>query len=160
MQYKIEHRIGVPASSLAIWDVLSDLGRWPEWNTVYPEVKGLLRIQQRLTMTEAFPGAKPKTIKPLVVDWVPNFQIIWAFNAWGGLIKRIRYIEIEPLTEENTNCVLSNGEIWDGLLGPAIAKGKHQRKLLKAGFEQFNKDAVERLRKVAAGEAIAEGDRG
>lgn len=160
MQYKIEHRIGVPASSHAIWDVLSDLGRWPEWNTLYPEVKGLLRIQQRLTITEAFPGAKPKTIKPLVVDWVPNFQIIWAFNEMGGLIKRIRYIEIEPLTEENTNCVLSNGEIWDGLLGPAIAKAKHKRQQLKAGFEQFNKDAVERLRKVAAGEAIAEGDRG
>lgn len=160
MQYKIEHRIGVPASSHAIWDVLSDLGRWPEWNTLYPEVKGLLRIQQRLTITEAFPGAKPKTIKPLVVDWVPNFQIIWAFNEMGGLIKRIRYIEIEPLTEENTNCVLSNGEIWDGLLGPAIAKAKHKRQQLKAGFERFNRDAVERLRKVAAGEAIAEGDRG
>jgi hypothetical protein len=160
MQYKIEHRIGVPASSLAIWDVLSDLGRWPEWNSVYPEVKGLLRIQQRLTLTEAFPGEKPKTIRPLVVDWVPNFQIIWAINGMGGLVKRIRYIEIEPLTEENTNCVLSNGEIWDGLLGPTIANRKHHRKMLKAGFEQFNRDAVERLRKVAAGEAIAEGDRG
>jgi hypothetical protein len=160
MQYKIEHRIGVPASSHAIWDVLSDLGRWPEWNTLYPQVSGLLRIQQRLTMTEAFPGVEPKIIKPLVVDWVPNFQIIWAINDMAGLVKRIRYIEIEPLDDDNTRCVLSNGEIWDGLLGPSIAKAKHRRKVLKAGFEQFNKDALERLRQVAAGKAIAEGDRG
>ena len=46
MRFKVEHRVGVPASSKAIWDVLSDLPRWKEWNTVYPEIHGLLRIQQ------------------------------------------------------------------------------------------------------------------
>jgi len=158
MQYKLEHRVGVPSSSKAIWDVLSDLLRWPEWNTVYPEVKGLLRIQQRLTLTEQFPGGKPAVIKPMVVDWVPNEQIIWAHNEAGGLIKRIRYIEIEKLSEEDTNCILSNGEIWDGLLGPRLAKPKRHH--LRRGYEQLNTDVVARLKAVQAGQAIAEGDRG
>ena len=155
---KYEHRIGVPTNSRAIWDVLSDLGRWHEWSSVYPEVHGLLRIAQRLTITEHFPGMTRRIITPMVVDWVPNEQIIWNFNELGGLVKRIRYIEIEPLNEEDTSCILSNGEIWDGLLGPTIAKGR--RKLLRRGFEQLNNDIVARLEKVKAGTAIADGDRG
>jgi hypothetical protein len=158
MQYKVEHRVGVPTNSKAIWDVLSDLGRWPEWNTVYPEVTGLLRIAQRLKIKEVFPDQPPRLIAPMVVDWVPNEQIIWAFNEMGGLVKRIRYIEIERLNDEDTNCILSNGEIWDGILGPSI--GKHRRKLLRRGFEQLNTDILGRLDKVKSGMAIAEGDRG
>jgi hypothetical protein len=158
MQYKLEHRIGVPTNSKAIWDVLSDLGRWPEWNTLYPEVTGLLRIAQRLKIKETFPGETPRLITPMVVDWVPNEQIIWTFNQMGGLVKRIRYIEIERLNDEDTNCILSNGEIWDGALGARLAK--HRRRVLRRGFEQLNNDIVARLQKVKAGAAIAEGDRG
>ncbi len=158
MQYKIEHRIGVPASSQAIWDVLSDLGRWPEWNSVYPEVQGLLRIQQKLTIREVFPGQPDRSINPMVYDWVPNAQIIWIHGELFGLVKRIRYIEIESLNEDDANCILSNGEIWDGLLGPMI--GKRRRRHLRAGFEKLNYDVAARLQQVAAGAAIAEGDRG
>ena len=68
MRFKVEHRVGVPASSKAIWDVLSDLPRWREWNTVYPEIHGLLRIQQKLAIGEAFPGQPDRVIRPMVVD--------------------------------------------------------------------------------------------
>jgi hypothetical protein len=158
MQFKVEHRVGVPTNSKAIWDVLSDLGRWSEWNSVYPEVHGLLRIAQRLKIKEVFPGQPARIIAPTVVDWVPNEQIIWAFNEMGGLVKRIRYIEIERLNDEDANCILSNGEIWNGLLGPSI--GKSRRKILRRGFEKLNADIVARLEKVQAGTAVAEGDRG
>ena len=155
---KIEHRIGVPSDSKAIWDVLSDLGRWSEWNTVYPEVHGLLRIAQKLTITEVFPHAPPTVITPTIVDWVPNEQILWSVRAPLGMIKRIRYIEIEPLNEEDTSCILSNGEIWDGLIGSQL--GARRRKHLRAGYGQLNNDIVARLQAVKAGTAIAEGDRG
>ena len=155
---KYEHRIGVPASSRAIWDVLSDLGRWHEWNSVYPQIDGLLRIAQKLTIKEAFPGVEPRVITPVVIDWVPNEQIIWGFQDAGGLVKRTRYIEIERLNDEDTSCVLSNGEIWDGLLGPGAAK--RRRHMLRRGFEQLNNDIAARVLKVKSGTAVAEGDRG
>ncbi len=158
MQFKVEHRVGVPASSKAIWDVLSDLERWPEWNSVYPQVKGLLRIQQKLTLTEVFPGQPARNIQPMVFDWVPNAQIIWIYSELFGLVKRIRYIEIESLSDQDTNCILSNGEIYDGLLGATI--GKRNRRHLRAGFEKLNHDVVARLQKVASGQAVAQGDRG
>ena len=158
MRFKVEHRVGVPASSKAIWDVLSDLPRWKEWNTLYPEIHGLLRIQQRLAIGEAFPCQPDRVIRPMVVDWVPNEQILWALSEMMGLVKRIRYIEIEHLNDQDSNCILSNGEVYDGLLGPMV--GKARRKWLRKGFEQLNADIVARVRAVAEGKAVAEGDRG
>jgi len=76
----------------------------------------------------------------------------------GGLVKRIRYIEIEHLNDDDTNCILSNGEVYDGWLGPTV--GKSRRKWLKKGFERLNADIVARVEAVAAGKAVAEGDRG
>ena len=155
---KVEHRIGVPAPSTVIWDVLSDLGRWPEWNPIYPEVSGLLRIALKLDIKETFPGAQPKLIRPTVVDWVPNAQIVWSLSEAGGLIRRIRYIEIESYNEEDTACVVSNGEFYEGLIGQRIGKPAQRR--LRRGFEAFSEAVAERVRKVMAGEAVAEGDRG
>jgi hypothetical protein len=158
MAFKVEHRVGAPFSSKAIWDVLSDLPRWKEWNTLYPEIHGLLRIQQKLAIGESFPGQPDRVIRPTVVDWVPNEQILWAISEHMGLVKRIRYIEIETLGEGDTNCILSNGELYQGLLGDRV--GKSRRKWLKKGFEQLNADIVARVKAVAEGRATAEGDRG
>ena len=158
MAFKVEHRVGVPASSKAIWDVLSDLPRWKEWNTLYPEIHGLLRIQQKLVIGESFPGQPDRVIRPTVMDWVPNEQILWTISEHMGLVRRIRYIEIETLGEGDTNCILSNGEVYQGLLGPRV--GKSRRRWLKKGFEQLNADIVARVKAVGEGRATAEGDRG
>ncbi len=158
MAFKVEHRVGVPASAKAIWDVLSDLPRWREWNTLYPEIHGLLRIQQKLAIGEAFPGQPDRVIRPIVVDWVPNEQILWAHSERMGLVKRIRFIEIETVGESGSNCILSNGEVYDGLMGPSV--GKARRKWLRQGFEQLNADVVARVKAVGEGKATAEGDRG
>ena len=158
MIFKVEHRVGAPFSSKVIWDVLSDLGRWSEWNSVYPEIEGLRRLQQRLRIKEAFHEQPHRVITPVVGDWVPNAQIIWIHSETFGLVRRIRYIEIESLNEEDTSCILSNGEIYQGLLGKTI--GKRRRKWLKKSFEQLNADIVARVHAVVAGHAAAEGDRG
>ena len=158
MVFKIEHRVGVPASAKAIWDVLSDLPRWKEWNTLYQEIHGLLRIGQRLAIGEAFPGQPDRVIRPIVVDWVPNEQILWSVGERLGLVKRLRYIEIEALGEAGANSILSNGEVYQGLLGPMV--GKARRKWLKKAFEQLNADVVSRVKAVSEGRAVAEGDRG
>ena len=140
MRFKVEHRVGVPASSKAIWDVLSDLKRWNEWNTLYPEIKGLLRIQQRLAIGEAFPGQPDRVIRPMVVDWVPNEQIIWRLSLFWGLLRTTRYIEIESLGDESS--IFSNGEIFDGPLLSLMTKG--QKKAIKAGFTAFGEAVRDR----------------
>jgi hypothetical protein len=117
---KIEHRIGVQAPAEAIWSVISDIEGWSQWNPLYPRAVGALRIGGQLELDVAIPGQPMRTLKPVILDWVPNDQIHWRVTMLGGLVKTIRYIEIEILTE--TGCIFSNGEVFGGYLGPSIAK--------------------------------------
>ena len=130
---KIEHRIGVNAPASVIWEILADIARWGEWNPLYPSAEGELRIGATLTLTVALPGEKPQVIRPVILDWVPDDQIHWRFSALRGMIRSIRYIEIEVLGEES--CILSNGELFEGLLGPRFANSK--RRALRRGFTEM-----------------------
>ncbi len=130
MRLKIEHRLGIPAPAEAIWAAIADIAAWPTWNPLYTKAEGALRIGAPLVLEVALPGQKPRVIRPTVSDWVPNEQILWKLSMLGGLIKSIRYLEIEQLTE--SGCIFSNGEMFDGLLGPTIAR--RMRGPLRAGF--------------------------
>ena len=117
---RIEHRIGIQAPAEVIWDVLYDLDRWSEWNPLYPKASGTIRIGSPLTLTLALPGQAPREIHPVVLEWVPNEQLHWRLTALGGLVKTVRYIEIEQLAE--ASCIVSSGEIFGGWLGTSVAR--------------------------------------
>ena len=130
MKVKIEHRIGIPATAPRIWEALSDISAWSQWNPLYTRANGTLRIGAQLDLDVALPGQAKRTIRPVIADWVPNDQIHWNLRLLGGLVKSTRYLEIEQLTD--TGCIFTNGELFDGLLGPSIAK--RMRRELREGF--------------------------
>jgi len=127
---KIEHRIGVQAPAEIIWEILANLEGWADWNPLYPRAEGELRIGSTLSLTLALPGEPPMDIQPVVQDWVPEEQIHWRLSLARGLIRSVRYIEIESMGP--ANCIISNGEIFQGLLGPSIAR--RQRRVIREGF--------------------------
>ncbi|HEV2364385.1 MAG TPA: SRPBCC domain-containing protein [Caulobacteraceae bacterium] len=130
MPLKIEHRLGVQAPASVVWEQLVDLEKWGEWNPLYPRAKGVLRIGEPLELDLALAGRPTTTIRPRVIDWVPDEQILWRLSLYGGLVQTTRYIEIEALSE--AGCIFSNGEIFSGPLGP-IGAGR-LRKEIRAGF--------------------------
>ncbi|MEP6968146.1 MAG: SRPBCC domain-containing protein [Pseudomonadota bacterium] len=130
MRVKIEHRLGIQAPPEAIWALVADIAGWGDWNPLYPKAEGVMRIGAPLSLTVALPGKAPRAIRPVVVDWVPNEQLLWRLSMLGGLIKSTRYMEIEQLTE--TGCIFSNGEMFEGLLGPTVAR--RVRGPIRAGF--------------------------
>lgn len=130
---KIEHRLGIQAPAEAIWAVLADIPAWRGWNPLYPRAEGALRIGARLDLDLALPGRERRVIRPTIVDWVPNEQIHWRLSMFGGLLRSIRYFEIEQLGP--ANCILSNGELFDGPLTRAI--GRKTAKTIRAGFAEF-----------------------
>jgi hypothetical protein len=131
---RIEHRIGIQAPAEVIWEAVSDLAAWAEWNPLYPRAAGEIRIGSTLSMTLAVPGQKPQEIAPTVLEWVPNEQLHWRLTMMGGLVKTIRFIEIEKLAEES--CIVSNGEIFGGLVGPRAAK--RMGNAIYRGFREMN----------------------
>ena len=137
---QIEHRIGVQAPAEVIWDVVADLEAWAGWNPTYPKAAGVIRIGSVLDMTLALPGQAPQEIHPTVLEWVPNEQLHWRLTMLGGLVKTLRYIEIEALAE--SGCVVSNGEYFAGLVGPSVAK--RMGRAIFRGFREMNAARTDR----------------
>jgi hypothetical protein len=131
---RIEHRIGIQAPAEVIWEAIADLASWADWNPLYTRAAGEIRIGSVLSMTLALPGQKPQEIAPVVMDWTPNEQLHWRLTLVGGLIKTIRFIEIEKLADES--CIVSNGEIFGGLIGPRAAKRMGQS--IYRGFREMD----------------------
>jgi hypothetical protein len=126
--------VGIQAPAEVIWEIIHDISRWQEWNPTYPRATGEVRIGDTLTLALALPGQPEQEIKAKVLDWVPNEQLHWQLSMMGGLIKTLRYIEISPLAE--TGCVVDNGELFGGLMGPSL--GKRMRGPVRRGFQAMN----------------------
>ena len=131
---RIEHRVGIQAPAEVIWEAISDLKAWDQWNPLYKHASGEIRIGSELTMTLELPGQDPQVIKPTVLEWVPNEQLHWKLSMMGGLVRTIRFFEIESLATEG--CIVSNGEIIGGLLGPTA--GKRMGRTIYRAFVEMN----------------------
>ena len=131
---RIEDRIGVQAPAEVIWEIIHDIGSWHEWNPTYVQAAGTVRIGEVLTLTLALPGQPAQEIQPKVLDWVPNEQLHWQLTFMGGLIRTLRYIEINPVHEQG--CIVDNGEIFSGLMGRSM--GKRVGRSVRAGFQAMN----------------------
>ena len=130
MPVKLEHRIGVQAPAEVIWESLFDVPGWEGWNPLYPRAAGVIRIGGTLSLDIALPGQSPQAITPTIQDWAPEDHIHWTTRSQFGLVKTIRYLEIEALSE--TGCIFSNGEIYEGFLGERYAR--RNRRAIRAGF--------------------------
>ena len=117
---RIERRIGIQAPAEVIWDVIYDLERWHEWNPLYPRAEGKISLGKPLDLTLALPGQPPRQIQPVVLEWVPNEQLHWRLSLMGGLVRSIRFIEIDPLSE--TGCIVNNGELFQGLMAKTVLR--------------------------------------
>ena len=143
-RFRIEHRLGVAAPASVVWQVLAELERWAEWNPLYVRAEGALRIGTQLTLTQALDGRPTVLIQPTLVDWVPDAQIVWRLSQNGGMIQRLRYLEIDKLGDEA--CIFSNGEDWTGLLARFIPV--EHRRAMRAGFAAMGEAVCEQAIKL------------
>lgn len=137
---KIEHRIGVKAPPLVVWDVLKEIEDWPSWNPIYTAARGRLGYGEELHLTCKLPDQNPIDLVATVTEWVPEEQILWTTKAMYGLVHTTRYIEMDKLTE--TACIFSNGEMISGFLAPQVAR-RLGRSMYK-GFELMGEAVKER----------------
>lgn len=134
MSIRIEHRIGVAASSERIWEIIADLERWGEWNILNPQATGRIGIGAAIEMIEALEGEAERRMTVQVPDWTPEQQLIWV-DRRGWLSKSTRYFEIEKL-HGDTSCILANGVIFDGLRGEDWAIKRRGK--FRTAFEAIN----------------------
>ena len=137
---RIEKRIGIRATTDAIWDVISDLSSWNRWNPIEKQVEGTIAFGGQIALTETIEGLPERRVLARVGEWQPYAQLVWMENR-GLWFRAMRYFEIEEL--EPGSCIAANGFIFSGLRGEMFFD-KHRKSL------RHSVDAVAEAWKAAA----------
>lgn len=122
-----------------VWEVLTDLKAYPEWNPFIVEGTGMLREGERLELRMRPPGGKAMTFKPKVLKADPCHELRWLGRLLvPGLFDGEHWFQLEPT---DTGTLLTQGERFTGVLPPLMGKMLSRT---ERGFVELNKALRER----------------
>jgi len=113
-----EHKVDIRVPAEFIWQMLEDVSSWSQWNPIYLKASGSIGAGDTIDMSVAIPGMKPTSLSAKVQVAVPNAHLRYGSPSMGGLIRAVRYVEIESTGPES--CTVANGESMGGLVGRLI----------------------------------------
>lgn len=114
----VEDRIVIAASEQAVWDTLADVKAWGQWNPLYVEAEGNLRVGAQLHLAVALAGLKPQKASAVVQKVEPGRFVQYQIMNLGGLVRATRYIALLPADGQ---VEVINGEIMSGPVGRLLA---------------------------------------
>lgn len=121
----------IAAPRLAVWDVLVDFARYPEWNPFTVGVQTTGRIGDRVLLDVILGGRRLKMRERMRV-YEPERRIGWGLSVLGGvLLDCTRVQELEDVGEGSTRYVCH--ESFRGLGAPLILLLYRAR--MQAGFD-------------------------
>ncbi|HXV94113.1 MAG TPA: SRPBCC domain-containing protein [Pseudonocardia sp.] len=131
----LETRIDIAAPPLAVWEVLTDLARYAEWNPFVLEASGEVAVGARLHVRIRPEGGRAMTFRPTVTAAEPGRRFAWLGRLWGvpGLFDGAHRFELEPI-DGGTRLV--HAEDFRGVLVPLVARSLETGS--RAGFEAMN----------------------
>lgn len=130
--------IEIAADRQAVWDLLTDVERWPEWQ---PKVRSV-ELDGAFAPGAAFrwkPG--PMTITSTVKEVDPPIEVGWTGTTFG-----IQAVHVWRLEASGAGTSVATEESWDGWLVRAL-KGPMAKSLQKE-----IDSALENLKAAAEGE--------
>lgn len=142
----IETEIDIRADACVVWDVLTDLPKYADWNPFVTEACGEIRRGARLKVRICPPGGKAMTFKPRLVTVQPCRDLSWVgrvlmpgvFDGWHSF----------RISATGSGVRLYHCERFTGLFSAFF--GEDDLKAVRDGFEAMN----EALR--ARSEALAQ----
>jgi len=147
MHHELHTEIDIDAKPEVVWQVLTDLDRYPEWNPFITSAVGTPEVGDKLLNRMEPPGGKAMTFKPqvTVVEDGKTFEWLGTLGFSGVFDGRHRFdIEASP-----TGTKLIQSESFDGVLVRFMRKSLDTQ--TKAGFEAMNAALKARAEPVTAG---------
>lgn len=119
----------IQASPMAIWAILTDADRFPDWEPNVERIDGRIALGEKITVHTRFSNrAFPVT----VTEFVPGERMVWASTRPLGLFHGARTFALVPLDGDQTR--VTTREVFGGLLLPLISRTIPD---LQPTFEQF-----------------------
>ncbi|HVU05069.1 MAG TPA: SRPBCC domain-containing protein [Polyangiaceae bacterium] len=113
MELRAEVEIHAPPE--AVFRVLTDFARYPEWNPFIVEISGRPAVGERLHVVISPPGGREMTFRPKVLAAEPNQELRWLGHFLvRGLFDGEHFFRLVPVGADKTRFV--QGEDFRGLL--------------------------------------------
>jgi uncharacterized protein YndB with AHSA1/START domain len=145
-----EASVVVHASPHAVWQVLVDIDRYPEWNRYATEAVGELRVGGEVRINVPRQGEKRGPVNNRVTELVTDHRLCWRSLSWYKFLVygvRCRHLEAQP----DGTTVFREVETMHGLLAGLIRRAMAPQLLrgLQAECDSL-KEEVERRAAQAA----------
>jgi len=137
---EIRTEIDIRASADRVWEVLTDLERYPEWNPFITRAEGDLREGGRLRIRIEPPGRKPMHFRPVVQRVEEHSTLSWRGRFLApGLFTGEHTFELEA----GPNGVrLIQSERFSGILVPLM--WRVMGPAVRTGFSGMNQELKSR----------------
>ena len=149
MKHQLETTVDIDAPPEAVWNVLTDLDGYSDWNPFIVRASGTVSVGERLTNKLQPPGGKAMTFKPTVtiVEQNQSFEWLGRLGVPGIFDGRHRF-ELEA-TRDGTHVVHS--EYFKGVLVRFMRKSLDSQ--TRQGFIDMNTALKARAEERAEGHA-------
>lgn len=137
--------IEINASPDSVWEVLTDLSGYQQWNPFVVAGSGQVAVGEQLEVRMRQAGSKETTFKPIVTEATSPraFEWLGRLGIPGLFAGRHRF----DLVSTETGTRLVHSEEFTGVLVPVLAKTLDQK--TRAGFEAMNVAMKERIEETA-----------
>ena len=113
--------VDIDAPAERVWQVVSDFGRYSDWNPFIVRAAGEPRVGERLDITIAAPGMKPVSFRPRVLDVEPGRLVRWKGEfKLPGLFDRRHALIVDPLDGGRSR--FTTDEDVTGILLPFVGR--------------------------------------
>lgn len=128
MSTSLSTQIDIDASPPRVWQVLTDLPAYHEWNPFIVQAEGRVEVNGRLRLRMQPVGGRAATLKPTVAEVAEGSRLRWRGTL--GIPGLLDAEHVFQLTERNGGgSRLDHHEHFHGLLVPLFAKSLHRHTL-------------------------------
>lgn len=137
---EIRTEIEIDATPAAVWETLTDLPSYPEWNPHIVSARGEIREGAQVRVTVRRAGERDRMLPVTVTAVDPPRRLEWVGSAISSRIFEGRHtFELEPL-DADARTRLVNHERLSGVLVPFVVSDEPHR-----DYEAMNRALAERV---------------
>jgi len=135
MHHRLHTEIEIAAPIDAVWETLTDLAAYRDWNPFVVSADGRAEVGERLTNRLQPPGGKAMTFKPTVTVVEPTVAFEWLGRlGLPGIFDGRHRFDLAP--SEDGGTLVTQSEQFDGILVRFMRRSLDTRTI--AGFEAMN----------------------
>lgn len=147
MAKTIYTHIDIDAPAGVVWQVLTELRGYQDWNPFVRYAEGTIALGEELLLKPTLPGSRrPLSFRATVTTCVPEAEFAWTGIQLHAAIAAGEHIfRLVPMTEHKTR--LHHNEVFTGILAPLVMAigGKRTQRGFVLMNEATKKRAEERF---------------